>query len=173
MVQFHLQELFKKNGKKFQKDFFIQMEFSIFAPSNQNNYKSLKQKKMGKSVMTEAQKKAKKAAYDKAYRERKKMGIVAREVEVAEPKVKKVKPLKEAKETTPESVVETFTKTFGFPVRLYWNQRIEEVNSSCAKPGTELSFEEMGKKGKATLYRVRRGKRNFFTTSNDLVDPQE
>jgi hypothetical protein len=128
---------------------------------------------MKKSVMTEAQKKAKKAAYDKAYRERKKMGIVARAVEApAEKPAKTAKPKKEAKPTA-ESVGESFTKTFGFPVRLYWNQRIEDVNSSCAKPGTELTFEEMGKKGKDTLYRVRRGKRNFFTTSKDLVEPQD
>jgi len=133
---------------------------------------------MGKSVLTAAEKKARKAASDKAYRERKKAGLVGRSAEVAEApkakaKVKVVKPLKEAKEkvSKEQEVVNSFTQTFGFPVRLYWNQRIEEVNSSCAKPGTELTFEEMGKKGKQTLYRVRRGKRNFFTTSGELVEP--
>lgn len=131
---------------------------------------------MGKSVLTAAEKKARKAASDKAYRERKKAGLVARSVEVAEApkaKAKVVKPAKEAKEkvSKEQEVVNSFTQTFGFPVRLYWNQRIEETNSSCAKPGTELTFEEMGKKGKQTLYRVRRGKRNFFTTSNELVEP--
>lgn len=125
---------------------------------------------MKNSVMTAEEKKAKKAAYDKAYRERKKAGIVGRSAEVAPEPVKAKKAKKEEKPTA-ESVAESFTQTFGFPVRLYWNQRIEEVNSSCAKPGTELTFEEMGKKGKATLYRVRRGKRNFFTTSKELVEP--
>ncbi len=130
---------------------------------------------MKKSVLTPAEKKARKAAADKAYRERKKAGLVGRSAEVAEaPKAKaKAKATKPAKEkvSKEQEVVNSFTQTFGFPVRLYWNQRIEEVNSSCAKPGTELTFEEMGKKGKQTLYRVRRGKRNFFTTSNELVEP--
>jgi len=127
---------------------------------------------MKNSIMSESEKKAKKAAYDKAYRERKKAGLVARPIETVEAPAK-AKPAKAKKETpTAEQVEGTFTKTFGFPVRLYWNQRIEEVNSSCAKPGTELTFEEMGTKGKATLYRVRRGKRNFFTTSTDLVEQE-
>jgi hypothetical protein len=128
---------------------------------------------MKNSIMSESEKKAKKAAYDKAYRERKKAGLVARPIEAVEEPAKKEKPAKAKKEVpTAEQVEGTFTKTFGFPVRLYWNQRIEEVNSSCAKPGTELTFEEMGTKGKATLYRVRRGKRNFFTTSTDLVEQE-
>ena len=125
---------------------------------------------MKNSVMSAEDKKAKKAAYDKAYRERKKAGLVGRPVEEVVEQPSKTKSKKE-KNVTEESVAESFTKTFGFPVRLYWNQRIEDVNSSCAKPGTELTFEEMGKKGKATLYRVRRGKRNFFTTSKELVEP--
>jgi hypothetical protein len=130
---------------------------------------------MKKSVLTPAEKKARKAAADKAYRERKKAGLVGRSAEVAEaPKAKaKAKATNPAKEkvSKEQEVVNSFTQTFGFPVRLYWNQRIEEVNSSCAKPGTELTFEEMGKKGKQILYRVRRGKRNFFTTSGELVEP--
>jgi len=116
--------------------------------------------------------KAKKAAYDKAYRERKRLGIVGRPVDdIAPAQVVKVKGVKK-QEATPETVNETFTKTFGFPVRLYWNQRIEEKNSSCAKAGTELTFEEISKKGEETIYRVRRGKRNFFTTNLALVAPE-
>jgi hypothetical protein len=127
---------------------------------------------MKKSVLTPAEKKARKAASDKAYRERKKAGLVGRPIETVEAPAK-AKPAKAKKEAPTAAQVESaFTKTFGFPVRLYWNQRIEEVNSSCAKPGTELTFEEMGTKGKATLYRVRRGKRNFFTTSTDLVEQE-
>jgi hypothetical protein len=70
--------------------------------------------------------KAKKAAYDKAYRERKKAAgaIVALE------------PVGGSR-TDPEVVVATFTKKFGFPVRLFWNRRLEAVNSSCAKAGTQ------------------------------------
>lgn len=126
---------------------------------------------MKNSNSTSEERKAKKAAYDKAYRERKRLGIVGRPVDEVVP-AQVVKQKKEKKqEATAEAVSESFTKTFGFPVRLYWNQRIEEKNSSCAKAGTELTFEEITKKGEQTIYRVRRGKRNFFTTSSALVEP--
>ena len=134
---------------------------------------------MGKSILTAEEKKARKAASDKAYRERKKSGIVARPAETDEAPVKAAKVVKVVKPkevkvkeaTTEKEVIASFTQTFGFPVRLFWNQRIEDENSSCAKPGTELTFEEMGKKDEDTLYRVRRGKRNFFTTAKELVEP--
>lgn len=127
---------------------------------------------MKKSVLSPEEKKARKAASVKAYRARKKAGLVARPIETVEEPAK-AKPTKPKKEAPSAAQFESsFTKAFGFPVRLYWNQRIEEVNSSCAKPGTELTFEEMGTKGKATLYRVRRGKRNFFTTSTDLAEQE-
>ena len=70
---------------------------------------------------------------------------------------------------TEEAVIESFVQAFGFPVRLKWNLRLESENSSCAKAGTELSFESISTKGKQTIYRVRRGKRNFFTTSKELI----
>ena len=69
-----------------------------------------------------------------------------------------------------EVVVEKFTKAFGFPVRLYWNRRLEGKNSSCAKAGTVLEFEQITKVGGRVIYRVRRGKRNFFTSSRDLQE---
>jgi hypothetical protein len=125
-----------------------------------------------------AERKATKAAYDKAYRERKKAASIgARTVEVAEAP-KKVAVKKEtvkvpvAKVPTPkvekeESVV--VTKTFDFPVRLFWNRRFEAKNSSCAKAGVELNFEEISKDGSEITYRVRRGKRNFFANSTELA----
>ena len=126
--------------------------------------------------------KAKKAAYDKARREAKKSGNMAgrpvQEIPVKSqakktekvvrtqtgdaPKVQKVVTEKTVKsEKTPAVVV---SKTFDKPVRLFWNRRFEEKNSSCAKPGVELNFEEI-ENGE---YRVRRGKRNFFTNTEEL-----
>lgn len=104
-------------------------------------------------------KKAKKAAYDKAYRERKKAAgaIVALE------------PVGGSR-TDPEVVVATFTKKFGFPVRLFWNRRLEAVNSSCAKAGTQLSFEQITNRGGRVIYRVRRGKRNFYTSDSEIKE---
>jgi hypothetical protein len=103
--------------------------------------------------------KAKKAAYDKAYRERKKAAgaIVALE------------PVGGSR-TDPEVVVATFTKKFGFHVRLFWNRRLEAVNSSCAKAGTQLSFEQITNRGGRVIYRVRRGKRNFYTSDSEIKE---
>lgn len=127
--------------------------------------------------MTEAEKKAKKAEADKRYREKKKaekLAAMANSTDAPVVKEVKAKAPKEAKapktssKTQPKEVVEKFTKTFGFPVRLYWNLRLEKENSSCAKAGTELEFEQINEDGEKKIYRVRRGKRNFFTSSEDL-----
>lgn len=126
---------------------------------------------MKKSILSPEEKKARKAAYDKAYRERKKAGIVGRpaveeEVKEKAPKTKKAavkNPAKEAKQ-----IEAAFERTFDFPVRLYWNMRMEKENSSCAKAGTPLRFEEIKEGDQVVAYRVRRGKRNFFTTPKEL-----
>ena len=91
---------------------------------------------------------------DAAYRARKKAGPT-------EPKASK---------TDPDVVVERFSQAFGFPVRLYWNRRLEPKNSSCAKAGTLLEFEQITKVGGKVIYRVRRGKRNFFTSSREIEE---
>lgn len=119
--------------------------------------------------MTKEQK-AKKAAYDKAYRERKKAEKLAAEVKKDTPEVITVESKKDSPTIKEKKVLETFTKTFGFPVRLYWNRKIEEPNSSCARPNTELTFEKIGEVKGEALYRVRRGKRNFFTVNSELAE---
>lgn len=108
-----------------------------------------------KKEMTPEQK-AKKAVYDKAYRKRVKEAA-AEEATMGS-------------RTDPDVVVETFTKTFGFPVRLFWNRRLEAVNSSCAKAGTKLSFEQITNRGGRVIYRVRRGKRNFYTSDSEIKE---
>lgn len=95
---------------------------------------------------------------DAAYRARKKAAVVL-EVEEVKPSV-----------TDPDVVVERFEKAFGFPVRLFWNRRLEPKNSSCAKAGTLLSFEQVTKVGGRVIYRVRRGKRNFFTSNREIEE---
>lgn len=73
------------------------------------------------------------------------------------PKVEKIKGEK--------VFVTVVTRTFDHPVRLFWNRRFEEKNSSCAKAGTELTFETISE----GIYRIRRGKRNFFTNDEELA----
>lgn len=121
---------------------------------------------MKKTVLTPEEKKARKSSYDKQYRERKK-GIFARpsseETLCDHPETS----VKKAKAST-KKIKEVMEKTFDFPVRLYWNGKMEKEKSSCAKAGTPLSFEEIKRDGEFISYRVRRGKRNFFTTSKEM-----
>lgn len=97
---------------------------------------------------------------------------VARPVETVE--VKETAKKNQSSKTSKKKmeVVEnpnSFSKKFDHPVRTYWNRRYEKKNSSCAKPGTELDFEQINvRKDGVIEYRVRRGKRNFFTTSKDM-----
>ena len=90
--------------------------------------------------------KAKKAAANKAYRERKKM----RELNWME--------------------LDKFEMAFEHKVRLFKNLKLEITNSYCASPGTVLKFEKLTNDDNTIVYRVRRtGRRTFFTTSEHLV----
>ena len=98
-----------------------------------------------KKEMSEEQK-AKKAAANKAYRERKKM----RELNWAE--------------------LDKFEMSFEHKVRLFKNLKLEITNSYCASPGTLLKFEKLTNNDNTIVYRVRRtGRRTFFTTSEFLT----
>ncbi len=93
-----------------------------------------------------AEQKAKKAAANKAYRERKKM----RELNWME--------------------LEKFEMSFEHKVRLFKNLKLELNNSYCASPGTVLKFERLKNEDNLIVFRVRRtGRRTFFTTSEFLV----
>ena len=99
---------------------------------------------MKNPVMTPEQK-AKKAAANKAYRERKKM----RELNWIE--------------------LDKFEMSFEHKVRLYRNLKLEKTNSYCATPGTPLVFEKIKEEDNKIVFRVRRtGRRTFFTTSDQL-----
>ncbi len=100
---------------------------------------------MKNNLMTPEQK-AKKAAANKAYRERKKM----RELNWME--------------------LEKFEMSFEHKVRLFKNLKLELDNSYCASPGTVLKFERLKNEDNLIVFRVRRtGRRTFFTTSEFLV----
>lgn len=98
-----------------------------------------------KNQMT-AEQKAKKAAANKAYRERKKM----RELNWIE--------------------LDKFEMSFEHKVRLFKNLKLEITNSYCASPGTVLKFEKLTNEDNIIVFRVRRtGRRTFFTTSEHLL----
>jgi len=101
-----------------------------------------------KKEMT-AEQKAKKAAYDKAYRAKKKA------------------------ENSDYSIIfneDKFEKSFDFKVRLFKNLKMEISNSYNASPGSVLSFVKIKNENNVITYRVKRsGRRTFYTTSKELV----
>jgi hypothetical protein len=98
-----------------------------------------------KNQMT-AEQKAKKAAANKAYRERKKM---------------KAQNWME---------LDKFEMSFEHKIRLFKNLKLEITNSYCASPGTVLKFERISNEDNLIVFRVRRtGRRTFFTTSEELT----
>ena len=95
-----------------------------------------------KKEMTMEQK-AKKAAANKAYRERKKNQAA-----------------------TPDwMTLDKFEMSFTHKIRLFKNLKLEITNSYCASPGTVLRFEKIKNEDNKIIFRVRRtGRRTFFTT---------
>lgn len=100
-----------------------------------------------KNEMTVSQK-ATKAAYDKAYRAKKKA----------------------------QSIIfndDKFEKAFDHAIRLYRNLKMEITNSYKASPGAVLSFVKISNENNLITYRVKRtGRRTFYTTSKELVPAQ-
>jgi len=99
-----------------------------------------------KNNLMNPEQKAKKAAANKAYRERKKM----RELNWME--------------------LDKFEMSFEHKIRLFKNLKLEITNSYGASPGTVLQFEKIKNEDNKIIFRVRRtGRRTFFTTSEHLV----
>jgi len=97
-----------------------------------------------------AEQKAKKAAANKAYRERKKM------------------------QAQNWLELEKFEMSFEHKVRLFKNLKLEISNSYCASPGTVLNFTRIKNEDNTIVFRVKRtGRRTFFTTSEHLKAPAE
>jgi hypothetical protein len=100
---------------------------------------------MKNQTMTPEQK-AKKAAANKAYRERKKM------------------------QAQNWMELDKFEMSFEHKIRLFKNLKLEISNSYCATPGTVLKFERISNEDNLIVFRVRRtGRRTFFTTSEELT----
>ena len=101
-----------------------------------------------KKEMTVSQK-ATKAAYDKAYRAKKKAQSIENAIIFNEDK---------------------FEKAFDHAIRLYRNLKMEITNSYKASPGSVLSFVKISNENNLITYRVKRtGRRTFYTTSKELV----
>ena len=103
-----------------------------------------------KKEMTQEQK-AKKAAANKAYREKKKN-----------------------QEKNQDWVsLDKFEMSFEHKVRLFKNLKMEISNSYNASPGAVLTFVKIKNENNLITYRVKRtGRRTFYTTSKELIPAQ-
>jgi hypothetical protein len=103
-----------------------------------------------KKEMTQEQK-AKKAAANKAYREKKKN--------------------QEKKQDWIS--LDKFEMSFEHKVRLFKNLKMEISNSYNASPGAVLTFVKIKNENNLITYRVKRtGRRTFYTTSKELIPAQ-
>jgi len=104
-----------------------------------------------KTTKISAEAKAKKAAYNKEYRERKKAQAPQEDWKTQD----------------------KFEKSFSHKVRLFKNLNLEITNSYCASPETLLKLERIKIENNNIIYRVRRtGRRTFFTTQEHLEAPK-
>ena len=125
---------------------------------------------MKNTILTPEEKKAKKAAYDKAYRESKKAALV-QEPEVTKPAVVAVVEFPEAKSKQKKILVakikkekNIITKIISAPVRLFHSLKMVKEKSYCAQVGRELNFEQIDEK----VYRVKKGKRIYYATADEV-----
>jgi len=125
---------------------------------------------MKNTILTPEEKKAKKAAYDKAYRESKKAALV-QEPEVTKPEVVAVVEFPEAKSKQKKIVVaklkkekNIITKIISAPVRLFHSLKMNKEKSYCAQVGRELNFEQIDEK----VFRVKKGKRIYYASADEV-----
>jgi len=125
---------------------------------------------MKNTILTPEEKKAKKAAYDKAYRESKKAALV-QEPEVTKPEVVAVVEFPEAKSKQKKILVakikkekNIITKIISAPVRLFHSLKMNKEKSYCAQVGRELNFEQIDEK----VFRVKKGKRIYYASADEV-----
>jgi hypothetical protein len=127
---------------------------------------------MKNSILTPEEKKAKKAAYDKAYRESKKAALaLAQEPKETTPEVVAVVEFPEAKSKQKKIVVakikkekNIITKIISAPVRLFHSLKMVKEKSYCAQAGRELNFEQIDEK----VFRVKKGKRIYYASADEV-----
>ena len=126
---------------------------------------------MKNSILTPEEKKARKAAYDKAYRDRKKASLVAEPEQVTTPEVVAVVEFPEAKSKQKKIVVakvkkekNIITKVISAPVRLFHSLKMIKEKSYCAAAGRELNFEQIDEK----VFRVKKGKRIYYASAEEV-----
>jgi len=98
---------------------------------------------------------------DAAYRLRKK------EAAKEEP-ILSLETMSEVIEEAKEKVKEVITNVFNFKVRLYHSLKFVREKSYCASPGTPLVFEAITEVEGETVYRVRKGKRNYYVLGSEI-----
>jgi hypothetical protein len=126
---------------------------------------------MKNSILTQEEKKARKAAYDKAYRESKKAALSQEPEVITKPEVVAVVEFPEAKSKQKKIVVaklkkekHIITKIISAPVRLFHSLKMNKEKSYCAQVGRELNFEQIDEK----VFRVKKGKRIYYASADEV-----
>jgi hypothetical protein len=126
---------------------------------------------MKNSNLTPEEKKAKKAAYDKAYRESKKASLAQEQEVETIPEIVAIVEFPEAKSKQKKIVVaklkkekNIITKIISAPVRLFHSLKMNKEKSYCAAVGRELNFEQIDEK----VFRVKKGKRIYYASADEV-----
>jgi len=124
---------------------------------------------MAKATLSTEEKKARKAAADKRYREKKKAEALAAQA-AAKPADKKAsKPAKtvEAK-AIEKALAHDVNIVLKKPLRIFFNQKLDTEQSQILKPGKEVTLEDTGRThinedGKTVkVFRFRRGAKRVY-----------
>lgn len=132
---------------------------------------------MAKATLSPEEKKARKAAADKRYREKKKAEALAAQA-VATKVVKAAKketPNVEAKtQTSEKALAQDVSVVLKKPLRIFFSQKLDPEQSQMLKPGKEVTLEDTGRThvnedGKTVkVFRFRRGAKRVYYA----VDPK-
>ena len=132
---------------------------------------------MAKATLSTEEKKARKAAADKRYREKKKAEALAAQAAIKPAAKKAAKPAAK-KDAKPAKTVETkvIEKALAHdvnivlkkPLRIFFSQKLDPEQSQMLKPGKEVTLEDTGhthinEDGKAVkVFRFRRGAKRVY-----------
>jgi len=126
---------------------------------------------MAKATLSPEEKKARKAAADKRYREKKKAEALAAQA-VATKVVKAAKketPNVEAKtQTSEKALAQDVSVVLKKPLRIFFSQKLDPEQSQMLKPGKEVTLEDTGRThvnedGKTVkVFRFRRGAKRVY-----------
>jgi len=127
---------------------------------------------MAKATLSPEEKKARKAAADKRYREKKKAEALAAQAAASKPASKKAVKAAPAVEiqakAAEKALAEDVSIVLKKPLRIFFSQKLDPEQSQMLKPGKEVTLEDTGRThvnedGKTVkVFRFRRGAKRVY-----------